>query len=159
MTRKTSQSYVALFEYIETKLFKLNPTNMMTDFENGLRKAIKQCWPNCSLHGCWFHFCRAIQRRVRKRRLFKLLKRNRKAKRIYKSLMSLPLLPEEHLVEGYNEIKKLARKSGLFKQFSDIFSYFERQWMKEVISPAKKNSFVCSSVHLSICPSVWFSSC
>lgn len=54
MTRKTAQSYLALFEYIEQKLFELDPKEMMTDFEKGMRKAIKICWPDVILRGCWF---------------------------------------------------------------------------------------------------------
>lgn len=116
------------------KLFKMKPKEMMTDFENGMRKAVKQCWRGCTLRGCWFHYCRAIDKRIRKQKLLKLLRKNINASRIRKSLMSLPLLPEESLVDGYKLIKKFARKTGLFKRFSKIFKYFEKYWLKQVTS-------------------------
>lgn len=132
MTRKTSECYKAVFDFIERNLFKLQPNEIITDYENGMRKAIKECWPEVELHGCWFHYCQAIRKRCRKHNLTKLLKKNRSAKIIQKSIMSLPLLPAELIKEGYDCIKKFARKKRQFKRFNALFKYFERYWLKQV---------------------------
>lgn len=132
MTRKTSECYKAVFDFIETKLFRLQPNEIITDYENGMRKAIKECWPGVALHGCWFHFCRAIRKRCRKHNLTKLLKKNHSAKIIQKSLMSLPLLPAERIKQGYDCIKKFGQKKRQSKRFSAVFKYFERYWLKQV---------------------------
>ena len=43
----------------------------MTDFEIPLRKAIKNNFPGYILHGCFFHFCKAVWRKIKKLNLFK----------------------------------------------------------------------------------------
>lgn len=131
-TRKTEECYTAVFKFITKKLFKMRPNLVMVDYENGLRASIRKCWPRVQIRGCWFHYCKAINRRCRKHNMTKLLKKNSGAKKIKKALMSLPLLPEDKIIEGYESIKKLARKKRLFKRFSSIFSYFESFWLRQV---------------------------
>lgn len=38
MTKRTTEAYSAVFDFIEKTLFKLNPSRMMTDFESASRK-------------------------------------------------------------------------------------------------------------------------
>ena len=56
MTRKTTVCYTAVFEFIEEHLFQLQPHEIITDYEAGLRLAISRCWPEVTLRGCWFHY-------------------------------------------------------------------------------------------------------
>lgn len=132
MTRKNAKCYKAVFDFIEKNLFELQPNKIMTDYESGMRFAIKEFWPGVSLHGCWFHFCRAIRKRCQKNNLTKLLRQKRNAQIIQKSMMSIPLLPAERIKEGYDSIKQFARKKKLFQRFSAVFKYFESYWMKQV---------------------------
>lgn len=110
----------------------MRPKQIMTDYETGLRAAIRKCWPRVILRGCWFHFCKAINKRCRKLNMTKLLKKNSNARKIKKALMSLPLLPEDKIIEGYKTIVKIARKKGLFKHYSSLFSYCDRYWLRQV---------------------------
>lgn len=130
-TRKTANSYAALFKYIEKNLMLLKPAEIMTDFEEGLRLGCKRSWPNFILRGCWFHLCRALIRKSNKLGMKKLIKSTPLAKFILKALMSLPLLPNDKLVEGYDIIKEFALKQNL-PQFPVFFKYFEDYWLKKV---------------------------
>lgn len=132
MTRKTTKAYIAVFKYIEEKLFKLKPSQFMTDYEEGMRSAIRKYWSNVSIRGCFFHFCRAILKRCRKLGMVKFLRRNPTGKRIQKSIMSLPLLPADRIMEGYENIKNFTRECGLWKKFSAIFNYFDQYWLPQV---------------------------
>lgn len=42
MTNKSSACYQAAFDYIDKNIFKLNPAEIITDFETGLRHAIRK---------------------------------------------------------------------------------------------------------------------
>lgn len=130
MTRKTTECYIAVFEFIERNLFKLKPAEFMTDFEDGMRKAIKKRWPKAKIRGCWFHLCRAIERRYRKLGLHKLKRTN--GKKIKKMLMNIPLLPENMIMEGFFSIIAFAKRKRLFKHFARLFSYFSRYWLNQV---------------------------
>ena len=39
-----------------------NPPNFMVDFESGEHRAIRNCYPNATIHGCLFHLKQAIIR-------------------------------------------------------------------------------------------------
>lgn len=130
MTRKTADCYSALFKFIEKKLFKLRPTEMMTDFEEGMRLAIRKYWPNVILRGCWFHYCRAIMRKSKNLGMKKFMRNSKKSKAIRKALMNLPLLPAEKIRRGFDFIVQYARKRRLFKRFSRLFTYVRTYWLE-----------------------------
>lgn len=121
-----------MLKFIEANGFNLEPAEFITDFEDGLRKAIKTVYPNVKLNGCWFHYVRAIQRRSAKLGMRKFLKKNRKGKKIQKQLMSLPLLPPEMFDEGYQTIKKLTARSKLYNRFKKLFAYYDQYWLNQV---------------------------
>lgn len=39
---------------------------IMTDFELSLRKSIKKNFEFCLLNGCYFHYCKAIWKKIKK---------------------------------------------------------------------------------------------
>lgn len=133
MTNKTTALYNSIFEYIEYKVFKLQPNGFMTDFEGGLRKSIAHSYPEAVLRGCLFHFCDAIRRMCLKLGLHSLLISNPDAKLIKYMLMSLPLLPANMIEEGYAHIKETARNASLLYDLSKLFKYFENYWMQQVM--------------------------
>lgn len=133
MTRKTAESYKALFEYIEKEIFELKPAEFMTDYEDGMRLGIKTRWPTVIIRGCWFHYSKAILKRCRKLSLTKLLKENADAKAIKKQLAALPLLPANQIEEGFAAIQKLASKKKLTKRFRRLFSYVRSYWLNSQV--------------------------
>lgn len=132
MTRKTSQAYLAVFKLIENKLLKLEPAEFMTDFEDGMRLAIRNNWPNTTIRGCWFHFKRAINRKCVSFGLKWYLQRNNEANMIVSMLGNLPLLPAHRIQEAYNGIKNLSKQKSVNVQLNDVFKYFECYWIKQV---------------------------
>lgn len=134
MTRKTALSYQALFKYIEEKVFKLQPEEFMTDYEDGMRLAIKKSWPKVKVRGCWFHYCRAILRRCRKLGMDALVKKSKNAKAIKRQLAALPLLPKNQISEGFEAIKKFSAKKRLSKKFDPLFKYVQSYWLNSQVS-------------------------
>lgn len=132
MTRKTASCYTAAFQYIETHVFNLEPAEIMTDFEAGMRNSIKTVYPKTRLRGCWFHFCYALRKKSLQLGLRPLINSNRHAKLVFKELMSLPLLPAANIVQGYLHIKRIAQSYKLLKEFRGFFTYFESFWLVEV---------------------------
>lgn len=133
MSNKSAEAYQAVFDFIENKVFEMKPSEFMTDFEGGMRKAINQCYPNAILRGCWFHFKAAVRRRFMSLHMYRLITDDLKARKIYRMLMNLPLLPPESIENGYQIIKEEARSNKLTKVFQQIFTYFERYWLKVVV--------------------------
>lgn len=132
MTRKTAESYFAVFKYIEDHLIELEPTETMTDYEDGLRLAIKNRWPSARIRGCLWHYKRAIDRKCKSLGMSNFLKKYKDARKVKAMLGNLPLLPEHLLLEGYNGIKEFARSKKVNRRFAQVFSYFENYWLKQV---------------------------
>lgn len=133
MTRKTAEAYRAVFKYIEEELaFEFAPSEFMTDYEDGLRLAIRQQWPNVRIRGCWFHLKRAVNKKCVYFGLKKCLQNNANARTLKSMLVNVPLLPENRIQEGYASIKQYALDKKLAKRFAKVFAYFESYWMKQV---------------------------
>lgn len=133
MSNRTFEAYEAVFKYIENNVFEFKPKLFMTDFEGALRKAINICYPGIRLHGCWFHFDRAIYRYCLKRpKLRQALKINLNAKEVFKELLSLPLLPEKNFKEGYEAVREKARERRVYLPMIALFKYFDSYWIRQV---------------------------
>lgn len=62
MTRRTEAAYRHAFQFINDELFELNCQSIMSDFEIGMRNALRAVVPGIKVTGCWFHFCQALRR-------------------------------------------------------------------------------------------------
>lgn len=56
MNSKKQKCYEAVFRYIEEKVINLNPKSFHTDYEAGLRGALRTTYSNVQLKGCWLVF-------------------------------------------------------------------------------------------------------
>lgn len=132
MTRKTADCYASVFKFVEENIFKLEPLEIMTDFEDGMRKGIKIVYPNVVLRGCWFHFNQAINRKCVKLGMRKFLEFEPEAYNIVSQLRCLPLLPPNNFEEGYTIIRNSVAQKGLETRFHKLLRYFSSYWMNQV---------------------------
>lgn len=131
MSKRTAESYQAVFEYIEQNVFQLEPASLMTDWELGMRKALKICYPGSILRGCWFHFCSSLRKKFLNLGLYSILKSCNNAKMIAQQFMSLPLLPKENFEEGLKHIKNVIQQFQLTSTFRTFLTYFNF-WVNQV---------------------------
>lgn len=134
---------MAVFEYIEGTILKLEPSIAMTDYEGGLRKAIKQRWPKVDLRGCWWHHKRAVHKKCISFGMAKFFNSSAEARLIKRMLTNIPLLPIESIREGFNCVVKYAHQKNLFEPFQQVFAYYERFWLNQVCI----NSFLICLAH------------
>lgn len=131
MSNRTTETYKAVIEYIEENVFRLEPASLMTDWELGMRNALKICYPHSVLRGCWFHYCNSLRKKFIALGLNDLLKADECAKNISRHFMSLPLLPREHFQTGLNYIKRLLPGYQLSAAFRNFLAYFNF-WVRQV---------------------------
>lgn len=132
MTRKTSEAYTAVFEFIEGRLFKFEPDEFMCDFEEGMRLGIRNYWPEVRVRGCWFHYKRAVHKKCTALGMTKFLKHNKTARTVKNMLTNLPLLPSEDVIDGYQIVKRFAERKRMSQRFAGVFRYFEGYWVQQV---------------------------
>lgn len=132
MSNRKTKTYKAVFEYIEKNVFKLKPTEIITDWEAGMRNALRFCYPSAILRGCWYHYCAAIRKKFLKLGLHFLLVSDYNARFIKQQIMSLPLLPPENFETGYAHIKNMAKEFDFYEKLIPFFTYFDDYWLKQV---------------------------
>lgn len=104
----------------------------MTDFELAMRNALHFVYPTIKLHTCWFHFCQGAKRKASQlMNLVHCIKTNANIRMQTYKLLALPLLPAKEIVPCFQMVKSQVAGERVFKPF---LRYFERQWIKKVIS-------------------------
>lgn len=132
MSRKTEESYLNVFKYIDSNIISLNCKSFMTDYEVAMRNAIKSVSKNAQLYTCWFHFCQACRRYVSGITGFLIaLRSNQKLRKIFNKFLSIPLLPPQNIPEAFDIVCAEANKEDP-KLFKIFIKYFQKQWLKKV---------------------------
>jgi len=68
MSKKTEDSYCALFHFIKTKIeVNWDPSSIAVDFEKASIAAIRKIFPVTNIYGCWFHHSQSIWRKVQQK--------------------------------------------------------------------------------------------
>ena len=77
MKNKYQISYINLFENFKLILkehnisIDNNKIYLMLDYESALRNALKICFPNCIILGCYFHYLQCIVKKIKELGLLK----------------------------------------------------------------------------------------
>lgn len=133
MNSKKSECYESIFQHIEMSAMKLKPKTFHSDYESGLRKAIRNVYSGVKIIGCWFHYCQAVRRKCRQTKgFFRSLLCHKNGYAIYKMLLALPLLPQDKIPEGFVFIRKTVKNSKLSALLEPIFTYFDNWWLHSV---------------------------
>lgn len=124
MDRKTTSAYVEVFKYLQKVLKNTVITKCMSDYENGLRLALRTVFPNIILRGCYFHFAKCIFE------------------------MSLALLPQSEIQKGIQIIKE---HIGNSPEAIRLINYIEGQWNRNidisVFNDIIRTNNACESLH------------
>lgn len=135
MTRKLQKSYEHLFRYIDTNIFAMKPTSVMTDFEVGMRNAVHTVWPAADQFTCWFHYCQAVKKHSSQIPEFLAIARGDvETIKIYYHIMCLPLLPAHDMRAAFDQLK-LEAKAKHGNLYTKFMRYIEKQWMTKVLTP------------------------
>lgn len=135
MTKKTRKAYEHAFQFIDANLFKFEASTFHTDYEMGLRKALRNVFPAASLKGCWFHYCQAMRRKTQTIKKFcTIVKNDEECNKWYRKFLSLPLANPEQIEEMFLVLKTaLLEFPAKQRECLQIFlQYFEKQWMTTV---------------------------
>ena len=145
LPNKKSITYEHLLRVVKQELYLLGiewtPASFQIDFESGMIKAIRKVLPDCSIKGCYFHYCQAIIHKSSNLGLtgFYVVP-NHIVRKIIKYCMALPLIPPTRLNEALVIIKsKVDSISGNqpFHEASNTFiKYFEKTWFGLESRPA-----------------------
>ncbi|XP_051168362.1 uncharacterized protein LOC127286102 [Leptopilina boulardi] len=126
MTRRTKLLYKAVLIKIQELCpnLKNNLEHSMLDFESAVQTAIKELFPNCQIHGCWFHSKKAMKKR------WKTLKLKEADNIILNYACCLALAPAERYYDGLEIIKnKIYEYNRVYHpKLKKFIKYLKQYW-------------------------------
>ncbi|KAH7972602.1 hypothetical protein HPB52_013888 [Rhipicephalus sanguineus] len=103
----------------------LNPSTVGTDFELAAINAIRTLLPSSDVHGCLFHMCQSVWRRVQHLALAVLYKNDVDGFTIkVRQLAALLFLPIEEVQDAYASLKPLFPQEA-----SDLLRWWEDNYL------------------------------
>lgn len=110
---------------------QLNPKKILIDYEKGFISAAKSVFKEVELHGCFFHFCQYIWRKVGEFHLVNRCGNDLIFMTHVKMLMSLAFVPVDFVIEAYEEFSrcKFVKDND---DFEPLLEYFEDVWVGKV---------------------------
>ncbi|XP_034244893.1 uncharacterized protein LOC117647297 [Thrips palmi] len=133
MTRKTTAAYKLLFRSVKEMFPNFNMRHIMSDYEKGLVRAVKEEFPGSTMTGCLFHIDQAMSKKCASLGLRPLLKEKPDdAGKTVRMCMALPFLPAEKIEQGFQEVKAKAAREEFHAQLKPFLDYVERTWINGV---------------------------
>lgn len=130
MSNRTTEAYKSVFNYINENIISLNAGGIITDFELALRNGLRHVVPHNYLLGCWFHHCQALRKRVATHtKLFALIRKDKKAKEMYRNFQCLALLPPDKIKPTFEEMAFKCLQQ--YPEFAKFIDYYDKQWIKK----------------------------
>lgn len=123
MTDRKKKSYEVLFRLIKSQIPDWNPSSFTCDFEEATMFAIKNIFPDINLHGCYYHYNKAVWK---KGRTLGLTKSKILRRQVALSAV-LPLLPENCIMEGWFYIADQSPDDSKSTQFR---KYMLSWWLR-----------------------------
>ncbi|CAF1516016.1 unnamed protein product [Rotaria sordida] len=122
---KSAQDYNSFFEKVLVQ-DNFQPESIMTDFETGTIKSVREMLPNVLHKGCLFHFSQAIWRQVQQKGLVTKYREDESFRLNVKKLIALAFVPVDEITTGFDLITNQFDDDA-----DDLLDYFEKTWIGE----------------------------
>lgn len=129
MPRKDENTYKRFFEAMKTKQPNYSqtlvaPSHVMIDFEKASINAVREAFPESTVHGCFFHFTNNLWKNFEKR-IGKSSLKNVSLRTSLRYLSCLAFFPVSDVVTAYEWIAKNADDA-----FKPMLDYFEPTYIQ-----------------------------
>ena len=129
MSSKNEDLYIEVFTQLIRLIKSHSNFNNLADikimYDLGLRRAIKAIFPQCILDGCYFHYCKAIWKKIKKLHLFKKDIRLYTMKLAF-TVKAYPFIKDKRREDYCNKITRFCNTlKGNYIKFNN---YFIKYW-------------------------------
>ncbi len=118
----------------------VRPKSINVDYEQGMLNAIRHHYPNAAIHGCYFHYCQAVYRKLTELGLASAFLNNKAFFIWTKKILACPYLPlsemedyfVEHILQYLSNDDDLRELAPAINHFAD---YVTTQWFENTNIP------------------------
>ncbi|XP_052130928.1 uncharacterized protein LOC127751419 [Frankliniella occidentalis] len=128
MRKRSKSAYLAALEKLKTLVPRFKPEKIMTDYEGAEQNALAEAFPNAEVHGCLFHYSKAIGTNARKLGMYKVMKKSPHVRSLVRWLSCLLLLPMDYIRKGFRIITRRAIKKRVSHHLVGLQGYWMRTW-------------------------------
>ena len=152
LANKNAQSYAEVFRTLANDIQRLTGQpwvvrEMVTDFEAAIMNAATQIFPGIRIKGCYFHFTKAVYRRIKKLGLARAYERDQALQRFVQKVMAMGFLPLNILRANWRNLQQAPNTVALLQQYQRLnrfVRYFSRNWMNPngIFRPMRWNVYM-----------------
>lgn len=124
MPDRKKKTYEIVFRLMKSQIPDWNPSSFTCDFEEATMSAIIKVFPDINLHGCYYHYNKAMWKKGREL----VITKSKVLRRQVALCAVLPLLPENLIMEGWLYI---AGQSPDDEQRTKFRKYMISQWIRK----------------------------
>ena len=133
MPNKTQFSYNRLFSALKNLNTNLNPTSIMTDFEQSAINSFKEAFPDSLQRGCFFHLSQCLWRRMQQ---IEGMQQKYSADPEFglqiKQLAALAYVPEAEVIKSFESLLDSQYYTENERYLQPIIDYFEDTWIGRI---------------------------
>ncbi len=139
MSRMEAKDYEAFLQAAIALLSGVSPSvppaveDFVTDFEAAIWRGLRLVLPECSIHGCCFHWAQAVFRKLKQLGLSEVYKRSASGHNFLKLLFGLPHLPSEHIPAAFKQLKETCETT--LPEAMPLMQYIEATWIENSVHP------------------------
>lgn len=135
LVNKTQETYKALLQIVKQLVPDAIVKTAVMDFERGLLNAFGEVFPSVEIHGCYFHYCQAIWRRIQG--LPQVLRKYASDHTFalhMRMLMALAYVPTDNVRRYYAILKASDVFTENFEILEELLDYMSRTWIGTKVS-------------------------
>ena len=134
LPNKTEVTYERVVEFILTKIDSVSPgarpSTIIIDYEQAVINVFKRLIPNISLHGCFFHYCQAIWRKVKELGMVRLYTNDDYFRTLIKSFSALAFVTPQQIPDAFESLaNELIENFGDDEMNNSFLEYFMKTWV------------------------------
>ncbi|XP_050519261.1 uncharacterized protein LOC126893282 [Diabrotica virgifera virgifera] len=134
--RSYERSLIKIFEKIDIIRPGARPNTIVIDFEMAVVNTFRRLVPNIRVHGCFFHFCQAIWRKVQQLGLAQLYRDEQFFKTLIKSFCALSFVPPAEVSQVFELLEtELIDSFGEDERCHSFIDYFITTWVGRTLPP------------------------
>lgn len=110
-----------------------HPATITIDFEAAAINAFSAHFPSASIHGCFYHLCQSLWRRVQQSGLTEQYRTDVQLRTAIKMLAALSFLPVDQVGDGFDDVQRAMPPQGM-----QIVEYFEDNYVGRLTQEGRR---------------------